>query len=576
MSKPRVELLPEQLYVVRRSERGFVLGDKEHTSIPWHLLAHSHLYALSEEDMKALLVDAASLGYMVMNGSHSARRGLRGFGVGIGAWGHGGIVECRTIDTWCIDVPRDDVEEVPRLQALIRNVCRTLNGEQITFRSSALRWLSALYGRVGRMHEPNETFPPPLPPDVARMCRQAHVGGPIVHVRTTLEPYVSLDRSRAYGEAMLQPLPSGECSEVDLGTNSLMKWHERGLMRAMGVAEATVQVEMGPMVPLLPVMRWHAMFDRSQQLYPTGALRGCWTMHELAYLEASGRGHVEKIHRAVVFDKAEPFADMIQYMRRIEPQLKGVLMKRLEHMLYGKCARGLSVTKFGSTRSDLRPMPQDLVDSKTVERLTSRVKIRKYALNEMLEKAPKLPIYQLEGELTDNASFGTMDRPDRSAWITATNRIAMSQIIDRLDDALGAERSGSYVGRVYVDGVDIEARPDQVPAMEGVEVRRSGPSMRIYRAGIYTATLDDETQVIESAGLLPDHATVEELEGALAIHTDHLDGGPLAGGRHWSAVGGYEDPRMAPGQTSEPLHLGVEVLQILGFSSGVNEDDQQH
>jgi len=575
-SNRRISVLPEQIYVVRRSDKGFVIGDSEHERVPWHHLAKCHLYAMSEDDLKALLVDASSLGHMILDGSHSVRRGLRGFSVAIGAWGWRGAVECRTLDAWCIDVGEDDrVENAHVFQERLRAVCVFLNGEQITFRPTALRWLSSLYSRIGRMHEPDEAFPPPLPSDVAAMCRKAHVGGPIVHVRKTLEPYVSLDRSRAYGEAMLEPLPSGHCKEVDLGTYSLAKWRPKGLMRAMGIADATVHVQMGPLVPLLPIMRWHVMHDRAHQLYPTGSLRGCWTLQELAYLEQSGRGEVEQLHRVVVFDKAEPFVDMVRYMRKIEPGLHGVLVKRMEHMLYGKCARGLAMSRFGSTRTDLRPMPQDLVDSRTVERLTSKVKIRRYTLNEMIDKAPKLPLYQIDGELSEEVPYGTMDRPDRSAWITSTNRVAMSRLIDHLDSVLGAERSGSYIGRVYVDGIDIEARPDQVPDMKGVQVRRSGPRMRIYRAGIYAADQWDGSQIIESAGLLPSKASQADLEGTLAVHTDHLDGGPLAGGRHWEEVEGYEDPRMAPNACSEPLHLDLDAVRLLGFSS-IDGDSQKY
>jgi hypothetical protein len=568
MQKRKVVVQPEQLYVLTRVEGRFLLGGSLYEQIPWHLLTKSFLYCLTEEDLRALLVDAASRSYMILDGASSDRRGLRGFSVAIGPWGWRGQVECRTVDAWCLIETEglDPESQVAELQERLRELCGFLNAEATTFRPTALAWLGSLYTRLGRPMEPGDGFPPPLSPDVAMLCRRAHIGGPIVHVRTELAPYVSLDRKRAYGEALLDFLPSGECSEVDLGHRPMMKWGPKALMRATGVAEATVRVKMAPLVPLLPIMRWHYQFERTRTLYPTGELRGCWTLQELSYLEQSGRGEVVELHRVVVFEKAKPFSSMVRYLRKIEPQLDGVQVKRLEHMLYGKCARALSLSRFASSRGDVRPMPSDILDTRTVERLTTRVELRPFGLP--AGHAPALPLYEVRGQLSEDAPHGTMDRPDRSAWITSSNRIEMCRIIDRLDEALGAGRSGEYVGRIYVDGIDIEASVADIPAMEGVEVRRHGPRMRLYRAGVYVSELDDGSRVIEDAGILGGSGTVQDLELTLT-RTPDPDGGPLAGGRHWQPVDGYEDPRMAPGQISQPLHLDLPVVDLLGFSDAI-------
>ena len=561
-----VKIQPEQIYVVGVFDGKFILSDSVYDQMPWHLLARSYIYCVSESDLECLLIDAATRGYMVLDGAKSVHRGLRGFHIGIGPWGVSGRVECRTLDSWCLREIEgvSGGEIVAAYQHELRQICKSINGEEITFRASALKWLSSLYHLLGRPSEPSGTFPPPLPPDVAKMARAAHIGGPIVHARSSLAPFVSLDRKRAYGEALLGDLPCGEPTEVDLGFRPMARWGPKALMRAIGLAEATVHVEMGPMVPLLPVMQAsEEHVTRNKTLYPTGTMKGTWTLAELAYLEQSGRGHVEHMHRVVVFERGQPFRSIVRYLRKIESSIPSIVFKRLEHMLYGKCARSLSVSRFSSARTDVRPMPSDILDSKTVERLTTRVQMHRYGLP--AGKQASLPMYEVRGVLSEEAQQGTMDRPDRSAWITSTNRIEMCKIMDVLDDVLEPAQKGSYVGRIYVDGIDIEARLDQIPAIEGVTVKGHGPHMHIYRAGVHFAQMSDGTESMSTAGLIAEGQSREDMERALSMTPDP-DGGPFAGGRSWKHLDGVEDPRMHPNQVSYPLHLDLPVLQAIGLS----------
>jgi len=570
MAERKVIIQPEQIYCVAVVEGKFQIGGVLYDKIPWQSLTKSFLYTVDETDLEAVLGDACSRSFMILDGATSDRRGLRGFSVAIGAWGWKGRVECRTIEAWALIRPENmsPGDEVVYLQDQLREACRTINGEPTTFRATALKWLSGLYSRIGRPQEPGDAFPPPLPPDVALMCRRAHVGGPIVHSRTTLEPFVSLDRDRAYGAAMLDFLPSGEATEIDLGMRPMLRWAPSGLMRSMGITEATVQVEMGPVVPLLPITRYSHVPGKTRTLHPTGTLRGYWTTAELAYLEESGKGRVEQLHRVVVFEKAKPFAGIIRYLRMMEKLLPMVKMKRLEHMQYGRCARALSLSRFSSTRGDVRPMPGDIVDSRTLDRLTSRVEISRFHRKNVASPPKELPLHMISGKLSEETPPGTMDRPDRSAWITAANRIAMQRIIDQLDDVLKPERSGEYIGRIYVDGIDIQASPDQIPKMQGVSVRRTGRRLDIYRSNAYVAHLDDGSQFIEAGSHIQCVEKVEDLVKTLESSAeDREDGGPLAGGRHWEAVEGCEDPRLLSHQGSEPLHLDLAVVDMLGFSA---------
>lgn len=566
----KVLVRSEQIYGVAFHEGLFWVGDRSFAEIPWKSLSNTFLYAIDEVHLEALLSDAASRGFMILDGALSDRRGLRGFSVAIGAWGYGGVVECRTADAWAIDADasRHPPEEALRIQRVLRDLCIELNQEPTTFRPTALRFLSGLYRRLGLPREFDGAPAPVLPPSVALLARRAHVGGPIVHARTTLAPFVSLDRDRAYGEAMLLELPSGDPTEVDLGTRPLLRWSPSSLMGSMGIAEATVKLEMGPFLPLLPITRYHHVPGKTRTLYPTGTLRGFWVLAELAALEQTGRGRVEQLHRVVLFGKARPLAPVVRYLRSIEPIVKGIKMKRLEHMLYGQCAKTLHLTRFSTTRGDVRPLPADLLDARTLDRLTSRVEVQRFHRRGVKSPPREVPLHMVSGKLSESATFGSMDRPDRSAFITAQNRIAMMSIVDQLDVALKPARSGAYVGRVYVDGIDIEASPSEVPPLHGVSVRAVGSTMSIYRANAYVQQRADGTKVLESGG----HPVTdpEDLVRVLdQMAEDREDAGPFAGGRVWPFVQHVEDPRLLENQRSEPMHLDLGLVDRLGFSSSI-------
>lgn len=571
-----IEVRSEQIYVVEEVEGSFLMGGVSQREIPWALLGGAFLYALDERVLERLLSEAARSGFLILDGAYSERRGLRGFVVALGAWGWKGRVECRTLDAWALrleDLPPRDSDApglVAEAQRVIRSVCSFLNEQIVTFRPTALRWLTALYTRMGRDNEPGGVRPPPLPASVAMLCRQAHVGGPIVHVRTTLEPYVSLDRKRAYGEELQEELPSGSPVEQDVGHDGLSRWRPSGWMRALGVAEATIRVHPGPFVPLLPIMRWHYQFHQAKTLYPTGCLRGAWTLSELAYLERSGRGEVERMHRVVTFERARPFASMVRYIRRLEVGMKGIHVKRLEHMLYGSCASGLSVQRFCSARRGVHPLPSEIVDNRLLERLSTNVEVCPLSIDSA--EGSRFPLYQVRGKLSEEAPFGMMDRPDRSACVTAGNRIVLSELIDRLDTVLGASRSGSYVGRVYVDGVDLEVRKEDLPDLPGFEIKDHGSRMRIYRAGVYVSQSDLRGTVVEDGGLSSGASSESDLERALE-HLPDSDGGPFAGGRVWHPACGVNDPRKLSNRCSEPMHLDLDMVRHLGFNpveSGVS------
>ena len=559
---PKVLVRPEQIYVVACEGDGFTVGGDFYKLIPWAPLARCYLYALSESDLAAMLRDAVNQDHMILDGSHSERRGLRGFRVGVGAWGQRGRVECRTVDAWCLEA--DDStevgEETGRLQQILRQTCQRMNAEMTTFRGSSLRWLGAVYRRLNQ--EP-EGVPDPMPVKVGMFCRKAHVGGPIVHARTSLEPFVSIDRDRAYGSAMLQDLPSGPPVDVSLKGLGLNRWRPRDLQSMTGIAEATVNVAPGPLVPLLPIMRWHPLTRRTKTIYPTGHLRGIWCLHELLYLEQSGRGTIEQLHKVHTFQPRPVFAPIIRYIRKLESSLP-IRVKRLEHMLYGSCARTLQMRRFATGYDGGQPLLGDVIEPHIMRRLGPDATIRSYPLSGTSGAAHRL--YQVTGKVTGVAPKGTMDRPDRSAWITATNRIAMSQMIDTLDDALGAERSGAYVGRIYVDGIDVCANLDQIPEIDGASVRRHGPEVRIYRAGAYVSRGHDGSTLIEATGThLPNDCTEKDLVKALHRGLDIQDTGPFAGGRSWPRIAGHDDPRLLPNQQSEPLHLDLEMVRMLGF-----------
>lgn len=161
-----------------------------------------------------------------------------------------------------------------------------------------------------------------------------------------------------------------------------------------------------------------------------------------------------------------------------------------------------------------------------------------------------------------------MDRPDRSAWITAQNRCALVDLIGVLDRVLRPSRPGGFVGRVYVDGLDIEAPVDKIPALPGASVRRAGGACRVYRAGAVVYDTDAASPVV-------DHGVAKtemDLRVLLRRGADP-EGGPLAGGRAWPALESddpFFDPRDLPDQASEPLHVDEGFGTALGFLDPVD------
>jgi hypothetical protein len=559
----KVTIVERQIKVVASTEDGFLLDGSCCESLPWESLRGCYIYGARLYDLEMLLEDAALNGYHILSGFTSDRRSLRGFTVGLGAWGVFGTVQCRTADVWGVEVESDDLEsEVSRIQETLQALCERVNHEDTPFRGSAFKWLSSLYKR---MVEPLELsgYAETLPEEVAQLCRKAHIGGPVVHARSSIEPYVSIDRVRAYGTAMLEGLPVGLPADIPLAGNGLDRWTATDLMRQCGVAQASVEVQQDLSVPLLPILKSDPRFDRSRTIYPTGAFRGVWSIEELAKLEESGWGRVTSIQRALVFETRPIFGGLIRYLRRIEGDLP-IQMKRLEHMLYGKCARGLSLGRIGSGPTSGPCVASDLLDDRSMKRVDGRIEIRSYGMRAG-GGYPRHPLYKVTAQLSAQAERGTIDRPERSAVITARNRCSMVDIITSLDKALKPESSGCYIGRIYVDGIDIQATIKDIPELEGTVIKSHGPMMRIFRSGAIYAKEHNGNEIVEGAGLIAKGSCLEELEDALD-HSPDADGGPFAAGRIWDKGADESDPRRHPGRASHAPHIDYSLAEMLGFS----------
>lgn len=571
----RILVKPEQLYAVSTDSTGFWLGGRASMStIPWSSLRGCHLYARTEMDLYRMLGDATSAGYMILDGYVSERRGLRGFAVGLGAWGSRGKVECRGLDAWNLqpdlpDRPEDEVDvpgwesELGRAlgeaETELRATCNALNEGRVPFGATAQRWVRQVYRRLGAPLEP-EGGTTPLPADVAELCRRAHVGGPIVHARSSLSNWVSLDRDRAFGSAMLNPLPTGSPVDIALMGLGLHRWKPGDLMDAVGFAKASVSIPSGPLCPLLPFHRPSRRVERSRTLYPTGVFSGEWTLAELAQLERSGMGVVTQLHAVYTFEAAPVFRPVVKYIRDTCTGLV-VGSKRLEHLLYGSCARGSGVARLASAPKHRLPLARDCFDDRTLRRAVGPAKVKTFPLKDAAVQARHA---LLEGKLQVHGSdFGVLDRPDRAAWITAQNRVEMAKLIVGFDAALKPGRSGAYVGRIYVDGIDIEARPEQLPEWPGTSIVGHGTSARLYRASAYARTWHDGKVEVEGGAWTDGQACEDDLRAALRMVPD-AEGGPLAEGRAWPLVGAGRDARDRPGACSEPLHIDASLAARFG------------
>lgn len=563
---------PEQLYAVGHDGEAFLVGGRRSGRIPWGAVGDAHLYALDVPTLELMLLDAVEGGFQVLDGQLSPRRGLRSMTVGIGAWGWRAKVSCQTLDAWAIELDEGIGAEqaTEEAQRRLRACCERLNAEEVPFKTTAFRWLGSLYRRLGLPLEPDERCSS-LGEDVATFCRRAHVGGPIIHARTTLEPFVHLDRKRSFGSIMRENLPSGPPLAIKLRGDGLDRWTPVDLKRALGIVEATVSVDEGPFMPLLPVHQQGIRFDRAKTLYPTGELRGTWALCELAWIEEAGLGKVTRIHKGYTFQGAPVFSSIVDYIRRLEQELP-VAVKRCEHILYGRCAKGLSVTRIGNGPSAREARPLDLIDAGTWSRLHGHAEMRPARLRSKdgLVKA-RHTLMQLHGQMRPDAGFGAPERPDRAAWITARNRVELGKAIRKLDAALDPERSGEYIGRIYVDGIDIEAKPEQVPEIDGIELRDSGARMDIYRSSVFIRHYDDKPPKIELGSIAAGPGaegvqTAEDIVSYLAMAPD-VDGGPLAGGRAWQPhpEGPEHDPRSLAHQRSVPADVDTGFLAAMGF-----------
>jgi hypothetical protein len=579
----RIQVRPEQLFVVgyhRHTDSWVFQGDIV-KAIPWNRLgSEAHVYTFDVGMIERLLEQAASSGYQILDGMASERRGLRGFVVGIGAWGWIAKVHAHTLDCWGFEphagadglqLDLDHLETLGQatvnLQEDLRELARTLNREPTPFRATASRWLGALTERLAEGQLMTE-LATPLPPSIARMARRAHIAGPIVHARTTLAPYTRIDRTRAYGNTMQGDIPTGPPVDLALSKTSaasLARWTKWDLRRSVGLADATVHVKPGPLLPLLPLLKSAQELSRNQTLYPVGTFRGTWCLHELALLEDMGLGEVRHLHRVVTFEGRPLFAPVVSALRELEPAMpKTLKAKRLEHMLYGRCARGLQLSRLGSAPSWRSAITTDLVDARTRGRIEGTPRLKPWGVG---TKQILHPIYQLKGRLTATSTQGSFDRPDQAAWITASNRMAMARIIHQVDDALKSTRSGEAIGRIYVDGLDVQCRPSDLPDIDGCVVQRTGPRMDLFRAGAACEELDDGTLEIEVAGLSARTQWKESLDAFRAdirMQADP-DGGPFASGRIWPHSPDGEDPRTHPNNVSEPMELSVDLAASMGF-----------
>jgi len=577
----RVTTRSEQLYVSAwlTVPQKWALGGDFYELFPWGRLGKAaHVYVHDVAMLRELLRDAVQQGYQILEGFHSERRGLRGFTVALGAHGWIGKIHARSLDSWALDeqIPERDEDLLSRISVLqkdLRKACTALNQEPTPFRPSGFRWLGSLYDRLGTSQEPDGCAEP-LPKAIAMMARAAHVAGPIIHARTTLAPFTTLDRTRAYGNAMCQPLPIGPPARVPLGktaSSSLTRWTTWDLMRQVGLAEATVEITAGSLLPLMPLMRGHSRFDRATTLYPTGTFRGTFCLHELAEVEQTGIGRVTHLHSVVTFQAAPVLAPVIGYLREIETALPpSFRIKRLEHMLYGRCARSLAMSCLGSGPSFRPIVGRDLLSDRTARRVEGSAEIRELPIHGLNGEDGQIrhPVFRAKGKLVPEAEWGTMDRPDRSAWITATNRIEISRLVQLVDERLGSKRPGESIGRVYVDGLEVEATPEQLGDLgEGNETRRHGTRLDIFRAGASVARLHDGTVEYEAAGLYRRGAyqgTPDQFIAELRMVAD-ASGGPFAGGRVWPPRGEGDDPRFYPNVVSEPPHLSAESAGAMGF-----------
>lgn len=263
---------------------------------------------------------------------------------------------------------------------------KEINTMRSAISEEGLKWAitpGSLAGRICRDNAPTRQ----LAPRWRQLAHSAIHQGPMVCLMGGAENAVSLDRERAFLQAIYAPVPTGDWCPVPPGALD-------AVYDLPGIIKATVRIpreRYAGMVPPLPV-RLHGY-----TIYPVGTVKGTWTLDMLRDAITNGYCEIETVHEIMVCQALPLHAVAAERIERIKD-------KQLRKMLYTRYWGRLAATGgYEGFRSMLFPNPRNIMGSD--------LHWYYFGISPTSHIAP--PDY----------------RPDHAAFISSHNHIAMNRAL---------------------------------------------------------------------------------------------------------------------------------------------------
>ena len=420
-----------------------------------------------------------------------------------------------TATTWGVNKanPNACYDAIRRLQVLTAavglKVCSTIAG------TAMQAYMDRYDGKKGhpRLQQ--------LPCRWRGMAHAALHGGPIAVLRGSAPYAVQIDVRKAYLAALYQRVPIVG-PEGGWYTHGGRDWSQ--LRKLVGFVDATVEIaEKGSAwLPPLPV---HFGFGSA---FPTGKLRGCWTIAQVCEAEERGELIVTKIHQFCYAPQTRPlFAEIADFFQTIPSQLQ----KRLYTRFWGK---------FGSRGG-------------YIARTSEEPRFGEVPAGGLWWAYDGIPL--------DSPAARPTYRPDLAAFVSAHNHRRVMATLREIDPA--------SVVACHVDAIwttDVVGASRVCAKQSGVgawRVKRTGP-LRFYGIGCYRH--DRHLAASGYDARIMGKLTLPRMERWIQHpHTTHSR--LLLETREWTA-----DPARVPSATSKPLHVEMDTTVSPAEGPSVYDD----
>jgi hypothetical protein len=341
------------------------------------------------------------------------------------------------------------------------------------------------------------------------MAHAALHGGPIAVMKGGAPHAIQIDVRKAYLAALYQDVPIVG-PEGGWYTHGGRNWKQ--LRKLVGFVDATIIVAVNPDDPTwLPPLPVHFSFGSA---FPTGTLRGCWTIAQVREAEDRGELEVRKVHQFCYAPQTRPlFAEIADFFQ----ELPTALQKKLYTRFWGK---------FGSRGGYTARLSED-------------------------PREGEVPAgglwWAYDGIALDSPAARPTYRPDLAAFVSAHNhRHVMATMRTLKPNSIVACHVDAIWTTDTVGAIRASAGPDAVGAWRQ---KRRGP-LRFYGIGCYRHGRHLAASGYDAAVL---GKLTADRQARWIQHPGTTHRKLLLETREWTA-----DPAFDPSATSRPLHLEMD------------------